>query len=141
MDNELYHYGILGMRWGIRKSRSGSGGSKKTSKKRIASDDAKDAMSLKKKKVYEMSNAELRRLNDRQNLEKTYRQNNKSIIAKGLKFVTASAALLGTGLKIYSDTSKLIEIGEPAAKAAIKNVRKKAAAVAISAAMKATKPK
>ena len=137
MDNELYHYGILGMRWGIRKSRSGSGGYKKTSKKRTASDDAKDAMSLKKKKVYEMSNAELRRLNDRQNLEKTYRQNNKSIIAKGLKFVTASAALLGTGLKIYNDSSKLIEIGEPAAKAA----RKKVAAVVISAAMKTTKLK
>ena len=137
MDNELYHYGILGMRWGIRKSRSGSGGSKKTSKKRTASDDAKDAMSLKKKKVYEMSNAELRRLNDRQNLERTYRQNNKSIIAKGLAVVTGSAALLGTGLKIYSDTSKLIEIGTPAAKAA----RKKIAAVAISAAMKTTKLK
>lgn len=137
MDNELYHYGILGMRWGIQKSRSGSGGSKKTSKKRTASDDAKDAMSLKKKKVYEMSNAELRRLNDRQNLERTYRQNNKSKIAKGIAFVTRAAALMATGLRLYNDSSKLIEIGKPAAKTA----RKKVAAVAISAAMKTTKLK
>ena len=50
MENELEHWGTKGMRWGIRKSRSGSGGSRKTSKKRMASDDAKDAMSLKKKK-------------------------------------------------------------------------------------------
>ena len=115
MDNELYHYGILGMRWGIRKSRSGSGGSKKTSKKRIASDDAKDAMSLKKKKVYEMSNAELRRLNDRQNLERTYRQNNKSKIAKGVAFVAGAATLMETGLKLYNNSSKLIKIGKAAA--------------------------
>ena len=137
MDNELYHYGILGMRWGIRKSRSVSGGSKKTSKKRTASDDAKDMMSLKKKKVYEMSNAELRRLNDRQNLERTYRQNNKSKIAKGVAFVTGAAALMETGLRLYNSSSKLIEIGKPAAKTA----RKKAAAVAISAVMKTTKLK
>lgn len=137
MDNELYHYGILGMRWGIRKSRSGSGGSKKTSKKRIASDDAKDAMSLKKKKVYEMSNAELRRLNDRQSLERTYRQNNKSKIAKGVAFVAGAATLMETGLKLYNNSSKLIKIGKAAA-----NVSKnKAAAIAISAAMKTTKLK
>lgn len=137
MDNELYHYGILGMRWGIRKSRSGSGGSKKTSKKRIASDDAKDAMSLKKKKVYEMSNAELRRLNDRQNLERTYRQNNKSKIAKGVAFVAGAATLMETGLKLYNNSSKLIKIGKAAANAS----KNKAAAVAISAAMKTTKLK
>ena len=137
MDNELYHYGILGMRWGIRKSRSGSVGSKKTSKKRMASDDAKDAMSLKKKKVYEMSNAELRRLNDRQNLERTYRQNNKSKIAKGVAFVAGAAALMETGLKLYNNSSKLIKIGKAAANAS----KSKAAAVAISAAMKTTKLK
>lgn len=137
MDNELYHYGILGMRWGIRKSRSGSGGSKKTSKKRIASDDAKDAMSLKKKKVYEMSNAELRRLNDRQNLERTYRQNNKSKIAKGVAFVAGAVALMETGIKLYDKTSTIIKIGKPA----VQKARKKAAAVVISAAMKTTKLK
>lgn len=137
MDNELYHYGILGMRWGIRKSRSGSGGSKKTSKKRIVSDDAKDAMSLKKKKIYEMSNAELRRLNDRQNLERTYRQNNKSKIAKGVAFVAGAATLMETGLKLYNNSSKLIKIGKAAANAS----KNKAAAVVISAAMKTTKLK
>lgn len=31
MDNELQHYGVLGMKWGVRKSASSKGGSKKTS--------------------------------------------------------------------------------------------------------------
>ena len=56
-SNELYHYGVLGMRWGIRKSKPASGGKRKLSRKQ----KKKRAEALEKarqvkaeKKQYEM---------------------------------------------------------------------------------------
>ena len=119
MDNELYHYGVLGMKWGVRRdrSRSGSSGSYRRKKTRLnLSDDARTAEKLKKKKLGEMSNAELRKLNERQNLERNYRQLNKSHIAKGMAFITSAAATTGTVLALYNNSGKLINIGKKFAK-------------------------
>lgn len=90
-NNELYHYGILGMRWGVRRSRKSSGSSKGSQKKSKTdgwSEDAKTVYALKKKKVSQMSNAELRKLNERALLEKQYRDLNKKQKSVGQKFVT-----------------------------------------------------
>ena len=111
MDDELMHYGVLGMRWGVR--RSGSSGSSRRKRKQInLSEDAKNAKTLKKKKLDEMSNAELRKLNERQNLERNYKQANKSRIAKGMAFVTSAAATTGTILNLYNNSGKLIDVGK-----------------------------
>lgn len=68
---ELQHYGVLGMRWGIRKDRSG--GSSRRSKGTVnPSEDSKRATSLRSKNVSEMSNNELRELINRMNLEQQY---------------------------------------------------------------------
>lgn len=113
MDNELYHYGVLGMKWGVRRDRSRSSGSSRRKKSRLnLSDDARTAEKLKKKKLGEMSNAELRKLNERQNLERNYRQLNKSHIAKGMAFVTSAAATTGTIIALYNNSGKLINIGK-----------------------------
>ena len=117
MDNELYHYGVLGMKWGVRRGGSRSSGSSRRKKYRLnLSDDARTAEKLKKKKLGEMSNAELRKLNERQNLERNYRQLNKSHIAKGMAFVTSAAATTGTILALYNNSGKLIDIGKKFAK-------------------------
>ena len=119
MDNELYHYGVLGMKWGVRRDRSRSGSSGSSIRKKTSlnlSDDARTAEKLKKKKLGEMSNAELRKLNERQNLERNYRQLNKSHIAKGMAFVTSAAATTGTVLALYNNSGKLIDIGKKFAK-------------------------
>ena len=79
--DELYHYGVLGMRWGKRKTRM--------------SQDAKEAKSIKKKKVSEMSNAELRKLNERQNLESQHR-NLSSQRNLGKKAVQSFIGVAGT---------------------------------------------
>lgn len=49
MNNELYHYGVLGMKWGVRKDRSSGTGRKKTVK---SSSDKKSKASSKKKSQY-----------------------------------------------------------------------------------------
>ena len=48
-SNALMHYGVLGMKWGVRKDRS-SGSSRKRGKSSW-SDDAREARAIKKKKV------------------------------------------------------------------------------------------
>lgn len=84
MGNELYHYGILGMKWGVR--RAGKSGSSKP--KRVKSEDYTRAKNLKKKKLSELSNVELKELNNRMQLESQYKNLKKQNINIGRKFVT-----------------------------------------------------
>ena len=112
-ENELYHYGIKGMKWGIRKSRSRTGSSrKKRSKTDGWSDDAKEAYRIKKKKVNQMSNAELRKVNERRNLERNYKQLNPNAVKRGVAVVATTAAALGTMATLYNNGSNLVKIGQ-----------------------------
>lgn len=85
----LYHYGILGMKWGKRKGSSGSSSSKKkSSSTENQSEDHKKKTTLKKKRISEMSNSELKDLNNRLQLEKQYKDLTRAEISPGKKFVT-----------------------------------------------------
>lgn len=74
----LEHYGIRGMKWGVRKKRSRSA-------------DSSEAASLKKKKVFEMSNEELKKVNARLDLEKRYSSLNPSTTSKVAKLIGGMA--------------------------------------------------
>lgn len=112
-ESELYHYGTKGMKWGVRKSRSSSGSSrKKRSKTDGWSDDAKEAYRIKKKKVNQMSNAELKKLNERRNLEKNYKQLNPNAVKRGIAVATTTAAALGTMVTLYNNGSNIVRIGQ-----------------------------
>lgn len=97
MENELYHHGVKGMKWGIRRTPAQLGhktSSKKSSKKsssessgkpglfkRKAKEPAKTSEQeapKKKKKVSEMTDAELKERIGRLELEKKYRDLAKS---------------------------------------------------------------
>lgn len=82
--SELMHYGILGMKWGVRRNRKEL---ERARKARRASDDSKKAEKSKAKDISELSNEELRELNNRMQLERQYRDLKKSEMDPGKKFV------------------------------------------------------
>lgn len=75
----MYHFGILGMKWGVRRKSGKSG--------RVTSEEHNKAQGLKKKHISEMSNDELRQLNTRLQLERSYKDLSKKEISGGKKFV------------------------------------------------------
>ena len=113
-SNELLHYGVLGMKWGVRRSQSRSiSGSKKTSKRSTKlSDDAREARQIKKKSVREMSNAELKKLNERKNLEQNYTRLNPSHVKRGIVAVAAAATTMNNFLNLYNNSDKIIQVGQ-----------------------------
>lgn len=111
--DELYHHGILGMKWGIRRYQNKDGSLTPIGKKRYKSRDYIDARKIKKKKISQMSNQELRRLNERQKLETQYKQNN-SRLKKGAAAVIGTAAVIGAVSTIYKKSPELIKSGKRA---------------------------
>ena len=104
-ENELMHYGILGMHWGKRKASS----SDSSTTKKMNSADYKEARSLKKKGYKSLSNAELKKYNERLNLEKQFKDLSKQEQSKGKKFISdvlansgkTAATTLATAAIVY----------------------------------------
>lgn len=69
MNNELYHHGVLGMRWSRRRGE----GTVKVTRKQLKQAQ-KAAKEEANKKIKSMTNEELKARVDRMNLEKQYRQ-------------------------------------------------------------------
>lgn len=114
--SELYHHGILGMKWGIRRFQNKDGTYTNAGRRHRAdtrSDDAKSYDNLRKKKPSEMSTKELREYNERTNQLKQYR-NNKSLVKKGMIAVAATAATIGTLNAVYSGSGQLLKNGKEA---------------------------
>lgn len=118
-NEELMHYGVPGMKWGVRKAPQTSGGSKRKSakskmseyfeKRKADKQAAKEAEKLKKRKLSEVSNEELKRRVDRLQLENRYREelskNHAKHESKGKKLVQDivynSAQNIGTQFTTY----------------------------------------
>lgn len=91
MENELKHYGVLGMKWGVRKARPSSA-------------DAQKVQTIRKKKVHEMSNQELREANNRLELENKYKNftKKKSVGQKALRGMQVFTTTVGTVTAAYA---------------------------------------
>lgn len=95
-NNELKHYGVLGMRWGVRRTPAQLGRSSDSSKKRKVRESRKAKKAAKakasessKKTVKDMTDAELREKINRLNLEKQYKDlsKNETAQSRGKQFV------------------------------------------------------
>lgn len=92
-ENELMHYGILGMKWGVRRSEAQL--ARARGKKTSDDDDSSDAKNSSskaqstssKKKISEMSDDELRKTVTRLQLEKQYRDLSPKTVSLGEKAV------------------------------------------------------
>lgn len=97
--NELRHYGVKGMKWGVRKARPSSGKhSSKTNAQRIyervagkkgtSKPATKVSSRPEKRRISDMSDEELRKAINRMQMERTYAQLTAKEVSKGRKFVT-----------------------------------------------------
>lgn len=81
-ERSLTHYGVKGMRWGVIRDKIALARSRVDAKK---SGDYKTAKSLKKKKLSELSNEELKKLNKRLQLEQDFKRLKSNDISAGKK--------------------------------------------------------
>lgn len=108
--DQLYHHGIPGMKWGVRRSRpsvqTGSSSQKSSptsiEKPKVPkADDFLESRVFKSKAVAGLSTAELKKLNERLNLEKQYKDLTKEERQKGKSFLSEA---LSSGLKQTATT-------------------------------------
>lgn len=101
-QNELSHYGVPGMKWGVRRSGTSSKSSK--NKKGPPSDDYKRMQEMKKRGTKNLTTAELKELTGRMQLEKQYKDLSKASVSKGKAYV--SDLLKTTGKEVAKETLK-----------------------------------
>lgn len=122
MEYELYHFGIKGMKWGIRRFQNRDGTLTPQGKNRYQKD------------VKRMSDRELRRAVNRLEMERKYTQLAKSDINRGKKYIDTIAktgltvaAATTTFIKIYENSNKIKKIinkTSPKVKQLIKKIKK-----------------
>lgn len=107
-SDELMHYGILGMKWGVRRSEAQLARARKKAAKREP-DHEDYTKAHTPKSIRAMSNAELNDRNRRLQAEKQYSQLTKKT-SKGKKIVTTITATAGTVVALHGAYKKTAPI-------------------------------
>lgn len=106
MDRQLVHHGVVGMKWGVRRTPAQLGHKPKVtkSKKNGSHPDYKNA---RKKSIRQMSDQELRIALNRLNMEEQYARMNPSRITRGRK---ALASALGTVGAVSAGVGAIVKL-------------------------------
>ena len=128
MDNELYHHGVKGMKWGVRKTpvRSSSGATQKRKsntlslfKKKKTTHKVSSANSspAQTKSIKDMSDDELRKKIERVQLEQDYLQLDPKAVSRGKRITK----------RVMDDmiVPAAVDIGKQVAKSIMANVTNK----------------
>jgi hypothetical protein len=93
--NELYHHGIIGMKWGVRRTPEQLGHhqakTEETKNRLIRSSGSRNSETLRKARgenINKLSNQQLRDYNDRLNLEQNYARLTEGRIKQGKDWIT-----------------------------------------------------
>lgn len=121
--NQLYHYGIAGQKWGVRRFQNEDGtrtpaGKKRDEKQTPKSEDHIKSRESKSRATSGLSNEELKKLNERLQLEATYKNLTAEKIQKSESFV--KRAIKNGGEQALTEFSKGVFLGS--AKLLVKEV-------------------
>lgn len=105
-NGELMHYGVPGMRWGVRRAQRREARIERKGARKGWSNDTIDVSKIRAKKVKQMSNAELKKLNERNQLEVTNRdlkrkQNKGQRAVQGFIKTAGTVAAVAGAAAIY----------------------------------------
>lgn len=100
--NELYHFGIKGMKWGVRRFQNKDGTRTTAGKNRRKEYSSDYIDSRTKKSIRSMSNEELKKRINRYQLENQYRNLEPSVYNKGMTMAKKIIATVGIVGGLYA---------------------------------------
>lgn len=97
----LAHHGVKGQRWGVRRTKAALARAAKREKPNQSADHA-HVQALLKKPRHQLTNAELKIVNERLNLEANAGRLNPHVVSKGEQTAKAVLGTLGVGVTAFN---------------------------------------